>query len=65
MVCKCCGILFKDESHLQKIRIYLQYFEQITWLPKENNYERISNQQPDIKSQEFLKNKNNNNKNKT
>ena len=47
--------------------MYLQYFEdeQFTWHPKENNNGQISNQQADIKSQEFSSNnKINNSKNK-
>ena len=56
VVCKGRGIVFKDESHLQEFRTYLQYCED----------EQISNHWMEIKCQEFLiKNKNNNNENKT
>ena len=70
MLCKCRDILFKDETLLQEFRIYLQCLEdeQMSLPPKENNHEQILNEQPEIKSQEFLiknKNNNNNNNNKT
>ena len=50
VICKRRGILFKDESHLQQFKTYLQYSEdeQIQWLPKENNRRQISNQQQEI-----------------
>ena len=63
-----CGILLNVESLVGEFKTYLQYFEDgpITWPPQGNNHGQISNQQAEIKCQEFLSsNINNNNKNKT